>query len=311
MPITSEENEKYRQFVNNVARALGVYDYAPEQLVWHYTNDAGLLGILQSATLFATQVAFLNDNRETRYATELFHTMLRETIAEREDDPTAVSFFEKVLKFTEEDPTSPLQGISKFFITSFSGHEDDVAQWDRYSRHHGYAIGFKARGLNREPNSTLYKVVYEPDKQRTAAKQLVDATYDFYREGLTGERQTNPDQWAEDFFLAWDEWIYKLAPLAKDLRWSTENEFRLVHELKIAELPQVRFAQKGTTLARYLALGTPSWMKSRQPLLPIGKILVGPGNDRHFTAISVRLLLDQMGYIGVPVECTKTDLVWR
>ena len=297
--------------MNGVARELGVFDFGPEQIIWHYTNDSGLLGILQSATLHATQVAFLNDNRETKYGTELFQATLREVIAESTNDPSSNAFFEQVLQFTEDDPKTPVQGISKFFIASFSALEDDVVQWDRYSKHHAYAIGFRARGLNREPNSTIYKVVYDTDKQKAAVRKIIMATLDFYRQGLTVERQNDPEQWAREFYLAWDEWIYKLAPLAKHSSWESENEFRLVHELKLSEFPKVRFAQKGNTLARFLPLDTPSWMPSRQPLLPIAKVLIGPGNDATFTAISVRLLLDQMGYVNVPVEATKTDLVWR
>lgn len=72
MLVTVDENEQCRRFVNGVAQELGVFDFAQDQIIWHYTSDRGLLGILQSATLFATQVAFLNDERETRYATDLF-----------------------------------------------------------------------------------------------------------------------------------------------------------------------------------------------------------------------------------------------
>ena len=38
---------------------------------------------------------------------------------------------------------------------------------------------------------------------------------DFYREGLTEERMADPELWGREFFTAWDEWVYKLAPLAK------------------------------------------------------------------------------------------------
>jgi hypothetical protein len=40
-----------------------------------------------------------------------------------------------------------------------------------------------------------------------------EATLRFYREGLTGERIDNPAEWGRIFFNAWDEWVYKLAPL--------------------------------------------------------------------------------------------------
>jgi hypothetical protein len=272
-----------------------------------------MLGILQSATLFATQVAFLNDDRETKFGTDLFKIVVQEEIEERAEDADAVAFFKKVLEFSADDPTSPTHGISKFFITSFSADEDSGDQWQKYGRPHGYAIGFYARGLRREPNSQIYRVVYDPKKQVQAVKQIVRGTFDFYRQGLNEERSRNPSQWAIDFYHSWDEGIYKLAPLVKDGgQWSTENEFRLVHELKLSEFPRVRFVQKGSTLARYLPLDTPSWLSTRTPILPRAKILVGPGNDKIFTNISLRLLLDQMGYRSdLPIESTKSNLVWR
>jgi hypothetical protein len=61
-------------------------------------------------------------------------------------------------------------------------------------------------------------------------------------------------------------------------------------------------------ISRYLALDTPSWLKWRSPRLPIAKVLIGHGNHPSFTSISVRLLLEQMGYVGVPIEMTKCSL---
>lgn len=309
MPVTPQENEKYRQFVNNIAIELGIFDFSGEQIIWHYTDGAGFLGILQSATVFATQVASLNDSRETKYATDMFKTAVEALIEERKEDPEAIEFFQLILEYVKEEPDTPTHGISKFFITSFSAEEDNVVQWDRYGKKNAYAIGFYARGFWREPNSQIYRVVYDREKQMKATKRIAAATLDFFREGLTDERKSNPEQWGKDFYAAWDEWIYKLAPLAKDPTWSTENEFRLVHELKSSEFPRVRFAQKDTMLARYIALDTSNWVKRRQPLLPIAKVLIGHGNHPAFTKISAKLLLEQMGYVDIPVETTKCTLV--
>ena len=35
------------------------------------------------------------------------------------------------------------------------------------------------------------------------------------------------EKWGREFFAAWDEWVYKLAPLAKDATWQPENEFKM------------------------------------------------------------------------------------
>jgi hypothetical protein len=310
MQVTLHENEKYRQFVSDIATEMGVFDFKGEDVVWHYTNGTGFLGILQSATIHAAQVSSLNDTTETKYASDIYKKAVSELIDERVGDAEAVAFLNQVLEFVKDEPNSPAHGISKFFVACFSGDEDELNQWDRYSKPNGYAIGFYSRGLVREPTSQIYRVVYDPEKQLTAAKKIAAATLDFYREGLTGERLENRGEWAKLFFHAWDEWVYKLAPLIKDKKWRSENEFRLVHELKVSEFPDVRFSQKHKMMARHIPLDTPAWVKRRARLLPIAKIWIGPGNHPAFTSISVRLLLEQMGYRDVPVEVTKCTLDW-
>lgn len=308
MPVTPEENEKYRLFVSAKAQEIGVFDYKPDDIIWHYTNGPGFLGILQSSSVHATQVSSLNDRNETKYATDLFKAAMQQLVEEKKDDETARNFLYKVMEFVKEDPATPTHGTSKFFVTCFSSEEDDLTQWDRYGKPNGYAIGFYARGFWREPTSTLYKVVYDRALQERISKEIADATLRFFLEGLHGERLQDAEKWAKEFFLAWDEWVYKLAPIAKDAKWRAEKEFRLVHELKVQEFSQVQFKQKETMLARYLALTTPSWVKRRTPLLPIAKIMIGPGNHVGFTRVSIMLLLEQMGYPAVPIEVTQVAL---
>ena len=305
MPLTLEENDTFRNFVSRIAQEAGCFDFKDE-IVWHYTNGAGFLGILQSSQLYATQVAALNDANETRHASDLFEKAVQQLIAERVNEQEVATFLKTLLEVSKENTGS--HNISKFFVTSFSGEEDDLTQWDRYGRPNGYAIGFYARGLQREPTSTLFRVVYDSAKQEKAAKELAEATVKFYFDGLNQERAKDPELWTREFLTAWDEWVYKLAPLAKASKWKAENEYRIVHELKPAEFPAVRFAQKNTMLARYIALDTPCWVKRRSALLPIAKIFIGPGSDYAPTQVSVQLLLDQMGYSDVPIEESRCTL---
>jgi hypothetical protein len=159
MPVTLEENDTYKAFVSRIAQEDGCFDYKPDQIVWHYTNGAGFLGILQSSELYATQVAALNDAGETQHASDLFIQAVKQLIAERAQEQDVATFLNKVLDSFKENARS--QNVSKFFVGCFSGEEDDLAQWDRYGRPNGYAIGFYARGFWREPTSTLYRVVYD------------------------------------------------------------------------------------------------------------------------------------------------------
>ena len=279
MHVTPAENETYRKFVSDLATELGVFDLNGIETVWHYTDGNGFLGILQSGRLYATQVSALNDSKETEYATDLFKEEVRKAIVEQAGKDDVVSFFQSILEQVKETPDNPTQGISKFYVACFSSRPDDLNQWSKYTKASPgrFAIGFYPKGLNREPNSTLYRVIYDRAKLEAAVKKVVYATLDFYMSGLTGERAEKPEEWARLFYLAWDEWIYKLAPLAKDQQWDSEGELRIVHELKVADFPAVRFTQKKSSLARYLPLDFPCWVKERVSRLPIAKVMVGAG----------------------------------
>ena len=221
--------------------------------------------------------------------------------------------FQSILEQIKEEPGNPTQGISKFYVACFSALADDLNQWSKYTKASPgrFAIGFHPNGLNREPNSTLYRVIYDRPQLEAAVKKVVYATIDFYMAGLTGERAENPEEWARLFYLAWDEWIYKLAPLAKDQQWDSEDELRIVHELKVADFPAVRFSQKKSSLARYLPLDFPCWVKERVSRLPIATVMVGPGENQGSSRASAILLLEQMGYPNVPVTISKCTLVER
>ena len=82
-------------------------------------------------------------------------------------------------------------------------------------------------------------------------------------------------------------------------------------ELKLADIPDVRFAQKKSSLVRYLPLDFPCWVKDRVSRLPIVRIMVGPGENQTSSKVSAILLLEQMGYLNVPVEISSCTVVER
>ena len=99
MSVTAEESNKYRDFVSRIAQESGCFDYMPDQIVWHYTDGPGLLGILESSRLHATQVSALNDAKETRHASELFIKAIRELIETRTEEADVVVFLKSVIGF--------------------------------------------------------------------------------------------------------------------------------------------------------------------------------------------------------------------
>jgi hypothetical protein len=310
MPLTKEDIEQYQTFVADQINELGCFAIEPASTVWHYTTGRGLLGIIESGTIFATQVACLNDSTEIRYAMKLYRDALTDLQQANATDTDANRFLTELLAWSSDDPALPIHGSSRFFVACFSRLEDDLNQWRAYSEpggENGYAIAFHARGLI-DPNGAILKVNYDTELHKTIAANVAEATLRFYRLGIEKKRAETPEQWSKEFIPAWDEWIGRLAPLVKDGCFRAEEEFRLVHELNANEIHKMRFQQKATLLARYMPINFPVWMQLRTPMLPIAKILIGPGRQQHISLVSANSLLRQMGYGDIPIEISKRPL---
>lgn len=297
MPILPEDEKQYQEFIQSKVKDLGSLNFSGETLLWHYTNGSGLLGILESGTLYSTQVSCLNDSSEIRYGTSLFKNALIALLPKYSANAAIEPFLQRYLKLMEEEPERPNHAPSPFFVTCFSQQEDDLNQWRSYcGGENGYAIGFVASTLFGSPNSVMVRVNYDRTLHEKLAAEIAEATVKFLQDGLDNKRAESPQKWEEEFFTYWDPFITRLAPMVKDPGFSSENEYRIIHEFHIGELKDMKFVQKRTMLSRHLALSFPFGGEAWVPRLPVAKVLVGPCRHREITRISVDTLLRKMGY---------------
>jgi hypothetical protein len=297
MPVLPEDVKAYDAFLTKQVEALESVKFDNDAVLWHYTTGTGLQGIIESGTLYATQVSCLNDSSEIRYATSLFKNALIGLLAKYATDPKIESFVKKFLKLIEEEPERPNHAPSPFFVTCFSHHEDDLSQWRSYcGGENGYAIGFVASNLFGTSNSVTVRVNYDAALHQSVASEIADKTVQFFRDGLDNKRAATAEEWEEEFLAFWDPYITRLAPMVKDPGFAAENEYRIIHELHVAELKDMKFIQKKTMMARHLPLSFPRGGEAWVPRLPIEKVLVGPCRHREISRVSVDTLMRKMGY---------------
>jgi hypothetical protein len=297
MPILPEDQNQYVEFIQSKVKALKSFDFSNETILWHYTNGPGLLGILETGTLYSTQVSCLNDSSEIRYASSLFKNALITSLPKWSSDKAVESFVQRYLKLIEEEPERPNHAPSPFFVTCFSQEDDDLNQWRSHcGGENGYAIGFVVSKLFGTANSVLVRVNYDRALHEELAAEVAEATVKFFQEGLEKNRAESPEKWEEEFLTHWDPFISRLAPMVKDPGFNSENEYRIVHEFHVEELKDMKFVQKKTMLSRHLALSFPLGGEAWVPRLPIAKVMVGPCRHREITRISVDTLLRKMGY---------------
>lgn len=140
----------------------------PEQL-FHYTDTAGLIGILANkGQLWATDVRCMNDTDELT----LGESLLEEALSTKSEHPAHPLLIRLM--------AHPAYVSGIVFTISFSACSDLLSQWRAYADNGaGFAVGFRSAELERLTlndkviPSHLVKVEYQPDIQRIRAKRVV------------------------------------------------------------------------------------------------------------------------------------------
>lgn len=102
----------------------------PSGSLYHYTDAAGLLGIVESRSLWATDYRHLNDRKEYRIGAKLLKDELgKHRLAEKHRRA-----FERLVAETQKT----------CYVLSFSEMGDQLSQWRAHCPSgNGYALGFK------------------------------------------------------------------------------------------------------------------------------------------------------------------------
>src|SRR5262249_28249257 len=224
--------------------------------VFHYTDSAGLLGILSSKSLFATHYRYLNDVSEGTLIRDLILPILEDEITEiysklrergllrgfyefhgvRGNRLQAEGFYTSLVN-SLDDTTPP-------FVLSFCRHTEQktikhglLSQWRGYAGSAGFAIEFDEPELCElmtvENNAFAYPWIksnyvrykgyddlFDPEMYRGVAGELIRRMFE--RSGdisdITGRKELDPVM----INLA------NTAPFLKDEGFQEEQEYRIV-----------------------------------------------------------------------------------
>jgi hypothetical protein len=312
--LSQEEKDKqFKHLKGWHLRLIGAEMPHAEDVLWHYTNGAGLIGIISSGTIYSTQASCLNDNSEVRYATRLVRKALLDHAGKQLGLETT-QFLLKFAAFLDDTDAEPNHAGSFSYVACFSRSRDDLSQWRAYAGgENGYAIGFRARDLLGVENTLVGAVNYDAALHEALAAEVADVTVELYEKALAQRPTAEMADWTEAFLDRWGNALARIAPFAKHPGFATEREFRLVRSLTGDDYPSLIVRQKGTLLARHLPLLLPSGSSSaEQQRLPINSIVVGPARHKAVSAISVAVLLKKHGYppdlpvytTGIPYQLT-------
>jgi hypothetical protein len=280
-----------------------ILQLAPQPpVVYHYTNQAGLLGILQTGTLWATDVRFLNDSREFEHTLGLARLLL---VIKRSE----VSSAEEQKLIDEWIGGLEIAKSVRVFATSFSAHPDLLSQWRGYGSDAGYAIGFGPESLRAAAGehplpTTWLRCIYDWDLQQELINSALDYLLDHFRQDLTmcqGQHDFLLASYGADFLAH----LLLLAACFKDSGFQEEMEWRLVARESTPDQRyevDLQFRTGPRNLVPYICL---PWRRSAaEPV--ISEIVVGPTPHMKIACEAVTMLLRSL---SVPCESVRESRI--
>ncbi len=296
--------------------------------LYHYTDFAGLNGILKTNELWATHIRFLNDQTEYLHAQRYVESFLVPDIKNWLEQTTNTDL--DIQKIVEELggiehqsldlAKSAMQSMytvtgDDFFVVSFCGtppHEYEklnglLSQWRGYGNQQGFILVFETKSLG----SMMQQ---EADQFSNDVIYLADVVYSDDEESIKREFSKDLQQ-LRDFVVGMNEAIAKKADppagtsaLISFINLATRFKHRAFAEEK--EVRMVGAVVKHTTKLKNIATQQNVTLHPEKPIelrpgksgltpyikffgadrmkLPICRIIVGPGRDKHAVAAALR-----------------------
>jgi len=216
-----------------VGRTLPNLEEAPlPAAVYHYTDAAGLQGILDSGVLWATDYRYLNDSSELRYIFDLAVQSAENSLRSGDHGPLAQAFLEYV-------STSSPYGDQVYYLCCFSEADNSLSQWRAYGGRQGFSFAFPGditfkpdlidipARQGQSAGMTLLKVDYQIEHHTEYVIRLIQA-FTGLCEGTVMQSYGDPDlaiSWiAPAYFGTLERASYRF----KHPDFSDEREWRLV-----------------------------------------------------------------------------------
>lgn len=268
-------------------------------LVYHYTDAAGLRGILTERVFWATKSPFLNDPTEVVYSVDVVSQLLRDRAQGSGPEAEIASAVLNSVSAPDSD----------LYVTSFCRDGDLLSQWRGYGAFgSGFALGFDFGKPPPIQMAWLIEVLYDRKPLEDAVDQILGIFSDFLAAKASSKWVMEE---VVDFF---PETLHVLWLAFKHPAYREEHEVRLLaHRSSKAEYRQkdavsfgkVHYRASGADIVPYLEVGMSFPDDEPVPHLPLRQIIVGPGVRFDRNQEALQQMLSDLGYEDVEVVPSK------
>lgn len=262
----------------------------PTETLYHYTSLSGMLGIVGSRELRASDIRYMNDSTELRHTLELLRSHVTGRVIAGTDNPGLLN---QLLEWLSHRIASgPL-----LFGGSFRANGNLLSQWRGYSVHgKGVSLGFSPAHISacaRRQGFQVARCIYSQREQRQLVERVVDAI-----EALAAKAP--PEETARGGAPGWDpvfeqaeEDLLRMAAVLKHPSFEEEQEWRIVSPAIDASAGQpIRFREGASMLVPYYAF---ELQRAGSEGLELEHVYLGPTTNSELSMKSLGLYLEQAG----------------
>ena len=265
-----------------IAAFVGPMDsMAPPAVIYHYTNDVGLKGILESGTAWLTDIFDLSDPSEVRHgfshAVDILNARAAGSLPESE-------LFAR--QFETIDQRGGIRAAAHYFVCSFSATGDDLGQWRAYADNgRGYALGFDAKviedGYTKSvgapiSNNSTFHVTYDDKQLAELQRRIIDVAFSLISlpRGRNLERDAI-NEYMKTLSILVSMHCLRASLFFKHEAYRNEQEYRFMQLYRADRAaPDVKLRARGHSLVKYSEF---NWRRVAPRALR--QIVVGPAAD--------------------------------
>ena len=269
-----------------------LYADIPLGTLYHYTTLSGLLGIVRSRALWASDIRYMNDSAELRHTADLIKAEVAERIDSGHPNSSLLSQFVDWVAHR-------ITNGHMLFGVSFRSHGNLLSQWRGYSAPgKGVSLGFCPDHILRcaeRQRFMIGKCIYEPSRQRMLIRQVVNAVETVASDLLGGERSAiERSALYREAFAAMETDLLRIAAILKHPSFREEKEWRVVSPViaNTAEAP-ILFREGHAMLVPYIefAIGLDDIP------LAMDHLFLGPTANISISMNSLKMFLEQNGIV--------------
>ncbi len=293
----------------NLGRAMNTFNenewlplhcYEGRLVLYHYTDFAGMKGIIESRSIWHTNAEALNDQKEIRHGLGV----IREAIEERkslETDEFILVFIDSLLFHLE----SLFRNLYITFVASFSMDGNLQSQWQAYGdRGRGYSLGFEFSNKTKRTSDIshisdpseiiLRRVLYDQDQQKGLVISYLNNVIESIRPNLVAEKQLARVDRSVRASTRAVQAMHTLAEMAvtfKVERFRKEQEWRLIRIIQDSH-------ETDSIKPTYLFHNTPASILE----FPLTSVMVGPALPCRRSQSEVTQLIQQLAGAENPIQ---------